>query len=105
MNDKTRLEKELERVQNQGRRWKGFVVLLVVLLLLAALYIGALHRRLYEAREEVKSLRLRIDTLEIEAEALKVDVLRCSSAEGAPPAEGGGEASSELGEDLDGQSP
>ncbi|MEC4686426.1 MAG: hypothetical protein VST71_11925 [Nitrospirota bacterium] len=78
MNEKTRLEQELERVQNKGKQWRGIVVLLFVLLLLAALYIVNLRQKLYDAHEMIRSLNLKTDTLGLEIETLKLDAARCS---------------------------
>ncbi|NOZ26068.1 MAG: hypothetical protein GXO94_08290 [Nitrospirae bacterium] len=80
MNEKTRLEQELERVQNQGKQWRGIVVLLVALLLFAALYIVSLRQKLYDAHETLRALNLETDTLRLEIETLKLDAARCSDA-------------------------
>ncbi len=78
MNEKTRLEQELERVQNRGKQWRGIVVLLVALLLFAALYIVSLRRQLYDAHDKLRSLTLEADTLRLEIETLKLDAARCA---------------------------
>ncbi|GBE36763.1 hypothetical protein BMS3Bbin07_00915 [bacterium BMS3Bbin07] len=80
MNEKTRLEQELEKVQNKGKQWRGIVALLFVLLLLAALYIVNLRQKLYDAQEMIRSLNLKTDTLGIEIETFKLDAARCSDA-------------------------
>ena len=80
MNEKTRLEQELERVQNKGKQWRGIVVLLFLLLLLAALYIVNLRQELYNAHEMIKKLNLKTYTLGLEIETLKLDTARCSNA-------------------------
>ncbi len=80
MNEKTRLEQELERVQNKGKQWRGILVLLFVLLLLAAMYIVNLRQKLYDAHEMIRSLNLETDTLGLEIETLKLDAARCSDA-------------------------
>jgi len=90
LNEKTRLEQELERVQNQGKQWRGIVVLLVALLLLAALYIVNLRQKLYDAHETLRSLNLETDTLRLEIETLKLDAARCSDTLTVPEEPGGG---------------
>lgn len=80
MNEKTRLEQELERVQNKGKQWRGIVVLLFVLLLLAALYIVNLRQKLYDAHDMIRALNLKTDTLGLEIETLKLNTARCSDA-------------------------
>jgi len=80
LNEKTRLEQELEKVQNKGKQWRGIVALLFVLLLLAGLYIVKLRQQLYDAREMNRSLNLKTDTLRLEIETLKLDTVRCSDA-------------------------
>ncbi len=80
MNEKTRLEQELERVQNKGKQWRGIVVLLFVLLLLATLYIVNLRQKLYDAHEMIRALNLKTETLGLEIETLKLDTARCSDA-------------------------
>ncbi|VAX30715.1 hypothetical protein MNBD_NITROSPIRAE02-1356 [hydrothermal vent metagenome] len=80
MNEKTRLEQELERVQNKGKQWRGIVTLLFILLLLAGLYIVNLRQQIYDAREMIRSLNLKTGSLGLEIETLKLDTLRCSDA-------------------------
>ncbi len=84
MNEKTRLEQELERVQNKGKQWRGIVILLFVLLLFATLYIVNLRQKLYDAQEMIRSLNLKTDTLGLEIETLKLDAARCSEASTVP---------------------
>ncbi|RMG67756.1 MAG: hypothetical protein D6710_11010 [Nitrospirae bacterium] len=74
MSERTKLERELEEVQQRSRSYAGIVLFLLLALLLGGIYIVKLQREIIQLNNEIKSLRLRIDTmtLKLETERMRV---------------------------------
>lgn len=80
MNEKTKLEKELEEVHRGKRSYGGVLVFLLLLLLACGFYIVSLQKKNFDLNNTIKKLQLQVDTLTLELETERLRANECIKA-------------------------
>lgn len=80
MSDLTKLERELQEVQQKKKSYGWILLFLLLIVLIAGVYIIRLQREIISLNTRVKTLQLKIDTLTLKHET---ELLRAQGCEKA----------------------
>ncbi len=80
MNEKTKLEKELEEVHRTGKNYGGILIFLLLLLLICGFYVVSLQKKTFDLNNTIKKLQLQVDTLTLELETERLRANECLKA-------------------------
>ncbi len=80
MSDLTKLERELQEVQQKKKNYVWILLFLLLIVLIAGVYIIRLQKEIINLNTRVKTLQLKIDTLTLK---LDTEILKAQECEKA----------------------